>query len=200
MGELEVGAHALGDRPQTFDERDGAVLQVVEQDRRVGQDHALDRGVRDVALVPQRDVLKRRLARCRAARVPARQICSLLIGLRLCGIAARALLARAEGLLRPRATSVRCRWRISVARRSRPAPASAMALSSSAWRSRATTWVETSSRAQAEALAARAPRTRGPWPRTCRPRPRQRPDGGLREGALEALRRCGGPRRRSPRA
>jgi len=32
-------------------------LHVVEQDRRVGQDHALGAGVRDVALVPQRDVL-----------------------------------------------------------------------------------------------------------------------------------------------
>ena len=43
------------------DERDGAVLHVVEQDRRVGQDHALDGGVGDVALVPQGDVLERRL-------------------------------------------------------------------------------------------------------------------------------------------
>ena len=32
----------------------------VQRDRRVGRDYALDRGMRDVALVPQRDVLQRR--------------------------------------------------------------------------------------------------------------------------------------------
>src|SRR5690242_3437607 len=35
---------------------------VVERDEAVGQDDALDRGMRDVALVPERDVLERRLA------------------------------------------------------------------------------------------------------------------------------------------
>src|ERR1700691_4534512 len=59
--ELEVGAHALGVDGHALHERDRAVLEVVEQDRRVGQDHALDGGVGDVTLVPQGDVLERRL-------------------------------------------------------------------------------------------------------------------------------------------
>ena len=40
------------------DDAQRQVLHVVERDRRVGQDHALGAGVRDVALVPQRDVLE----------------------------------------------------------------------------------------------------------------------------------------------
>ena len=35
------------------------VQHVVHQDRGIGQDHALDRAVRDVALVPQRDIFER---------------------------------------------------------------------------------------------------------------------------------------------
>ena len=73
-------------------------------------------------------------------------ICSLLIGLRLCGIAEDPFWPARNGSCTSR-TSVRCRWRTSVAMRSRPAPASAIAPSSSAWRSRGTTCVETSSRA-----------------------------------------------------
>ena len=41
-----------------FHKRQNPPLHVVEQDRRVGQDDPLDRGVRDVALVPQRHVLE----------------------------------------------------------------------------------------------------------------------------------------------
>ena len=39
-----------------------AAQHVIERDEAVGQDHALDRRVRDVALVPERDVLERRVA------------------------------------------------------------------------------------------------------------------------------------------
>ena len=77
---------------------------------------------------------------------------SVTIGLRLCGIADEPFWAPVRNGSSTSRTSVRCRWRISVAKRSRPAPASAIALSSSAWRSRGTTWVETGSRREPEPL------------------------------------------------
>ena len=61
MGDVEVCAHPLLVYDQAADDADRERLHVVEQDRRVGQDHALGAGVADVALVPQRDVLDRRL-------------------------------------------------------------------------------------------------------------------------------------------
>ena len=72
--------------------------QVVEQDRRVGQDHALRRGVADVALVPQRLVLERR------AGVAAEHASETRHALgqdrvALVGHRGRALLARLERLL-----------------------------------------------------------------------------------------------------
>ncbi len=73
---------------------------------------------------------------------------SLTIGLRLCGIADEPFCAPARNGSSTSRTSVRCRWRTSVAKRSSPAPARAIALSSSAWRSRGTTCVDTSSRAR----------------------------------------------------
>ncbi len=98
MGQLEVLAHPLHVHGHALHERDRAVLQIVEQDRRVGQDHPLDRGVGDVALVPQRDVLQRRL------RVPAqhaREPGDLLALDRVALVRhrARALLPGAERLL-----------------------------------------------------------------------------------------------------
>ena len=74
------------------------MLQVVEQDRRVGQDHPLDRGVGDVALVPQRDVLERRNG---VAAQHARQARDLLALDRVALVGHRrgALLAGAKGLL-----------------------------------------------------------------------------------------------------
>ena len=59
---------------------------VIDENRRVGQDDALHRAVRDVALVPERDVFVRRDALARTTRARP-QICSQLTGLRLCGIA-----------------------------------------------------------------------------------------------------------------
>ena len=79
------------------------------------------------------------------------QIRSQTTGLRLCGIALEPFWPARNGSSTSR-TSVRCRWRISVAKRSSPAPASAIADSSSAWRSRGTTWVEIGSALQAEAF------------------------------------------------
>src|SRR5919205_2008142 len=55
--ELEVRAHAVGVHHEPPDDAQREVLHVVEQDRRVGQDHPLGARVRDVALVPQGDVL-----------------------------------------------------------------------------------------------------------------------------------------------
>ena len=70
---------------------------------------------------------------------------SVRIGLRLCGIAEEPFWPAANGSSTSR-TSVFCRLRTSVAKRSSPAPAIAIAASSTAWRSRGTTWVATSSR------------------------------------------------------
>ena len=44
------------------DDAGEAAEHVIERDEAVGQDDALDRRVRDVALVPERDVLERRVA------------------------------------------------------------------------------------------------------------------------------------------
>ena len=81
---------------------------------------------------------------------------SVVIGLRLCGIALEPFCCPERNGSSASRTSVRWRWRISVASRSRPAPASAIACSSSAWRSRGTTWVETGSRASPSRASTRA--------------------------------------------
>src|SRR3954463_9143901 len=52
---------------------------------------------------------------------------SLTIGLRLCGIALDPFWAPARNGSSTSRTSVRCRWRNSVAKRSRPAPGRALA-------------------------------------------------------------------------
>ena len=80
---------------------------------------------------------------------------SVVIGLRLCGIALEPFWPARNGSSTSR-TSVRWRWRISVAKRSSPAPASAIACSSSAWRSRGTTWVEMSSARRSRRSSTRA--------------------------------------------
>src|SRR4051794_795903 len=135
---------------------------------------------------------------------------SVVIGLRLWGIALEPFWPDRNGSSTSR-TSVRWRWRTSVARRSSPAPASAIVWSSSAWRWRGTTWGGTYS-----ARRARGPRPPGPavarddlgrdvlgaqvqaleHPRLVggvvggvgADRARDRADRGLREGALEPLR------------
>ena len=56
---LQVLAHAGGVDDQAVDQPGGAADHEVGQAGRVGADHPLDRRVRDVALVPERDVLQR---------------------------------------------------------------------------------------------------------------------------------------------
>ena len=159
-------------------------LHVVDQDRRVGQDHALDGAVRDVALVPQRDVLDGRL---RVAAQHAREPGDLL------GLDRVSLVRHREEPFCPlrngssaSRTSVRWRWRSSVAKRSSPAPASAIACSSSAWRSRATTCVETGSRSSPIASSTRDSNS-GDVAEYVPTAPRDRADRRLRERALQAL-------------
>ena len=52
--------HPVRIHDHAADDTGEAPQHVVERDEAVGQDHALDRRVRDVPLVPQRDVLERR--------------------------------------------------------------------------------------------------------------------------------------------
>src|SRR4051795_9601143 len=97
--EVEVRAHAIGVDDEAADDPQREVLHVVEQDRRVGQDHALGARVRDVALVPERDVLD---ARLRVAAQHARQAADALAHDRVALVRHRAralLLPRAERLL-----------------------------------------------------------------------------------------------------
>ena len=58
VARLEVAAHPLGAHDEAVDEPREAVEHVVEREERVGDDDALGRRVRDVALVPERDVLE----------------------------------------------------------------------------------------------------------------------------------------------
>ena len=91
--------------------------QVIHQDRRIRQDDALDGAMRDIALMPERDIFQRRL-RIRANH--PRQTADLLAihGIALVGHGAAAPLFAAKGSSASR-TSVRWRWRISRAIRSR---------------------------------------------------------------------------------
>ena len=87
-----------------------AAQHVIERDEAVGQDHALDRRVRDVALVPERDVLERRhgvaaqqprqaddlLAADRVALVRHRRRALLALGERLLDLADLGLLQAAD--------------------------------------------------------------------------------------------------------
>ena len=98
---------------------------------------------------------------------------SAIFGLRLCGIADDPFIPAANGSSTSR-TSVRARWRISVANRSSDVAHSASVPSSSAWRSRAITWVETGSgsrprrsqamRSTSGSIAAYVPTVPESWP------------------------------------
>ena len=83
---LDVLAHPLAADDEALDEARHPDEHVVEEDRRVGQDHPLGGAVADVALVPERLVLERRAGvaaeQPREARDPLGRI-----GLRLWGIA-----------------------------------------------------------------------------------------------------------------
>ena len=72
VARLEVAPHPLGTDDQTFDEPGEAVEHVVEREKSVGDDDALGRGMRDVALVPERHVLEAdERGRAHDAREPA---------------------------------------------------------------------------------------------------------------------------------
>ena len=115
MARVEVRAHPLGADDEPVDEPGEAVEHVVEREERVGEDDPLGRGVGDVALVPEGDVLEPDRAAARTTRASP-QIRSATIGLRLCGIADEPFWPAANGSSTSR-TSVRARWRISSANR-----------------------------------------------------------------------------------
>src|SRR5438132_397366 len=73
-------------------------------------------------------------------------------GLRLCGMAEEPFWP-SEKYSSASSTSVRCRWRISVASRSTDAPRTPSVAKYMAWRSRGITWVEIGSTASPMALA-----------------------------------------------
>ena len=122
---------------------------------------------------------------------------SVVIGLRLWGIALEPFCCPARNGSSASRTSVRCRWRISVASRSRPAPASAIACSSSAWRSRGTTCVETGSRSRPRRASTRSSKS-GLGGRVGADGAAERPDARLRERALAGARRCGAASKAKP--
>jgi hypothetical protein len=58
MARFEVAAHALGAHDESVHQPREALEHVVEREERIGDDDPLRRRVRDVALVPERDVLQ----------------------------------------------------------------------------------------------------------------------------------------------
>ena len=109
--------HALGPDLETLDHAGEAREHEVERDRRVGRDHALDRRVADVALVPERHVLERGE---RVAAHQPREPADVLGEDRgsACAASPTSPSARAPNGSATSPTSVRCRWRISIAMRS----------------------------------------------------------------------------------
>ena len=73
--QFEILLHPLGVNKQPVNQIGGLGQQIVDKDGRVRKDDALDRRMRDVALVPERNVLHRRL---RVAAKYARQAADLL--------------------------------------------------------------------------------------------------------------------------
>ena len=57
---VEVLLHVFGINQQLVDQARQAIKREIQRHRRIGRDHALGRGVRDIALMPQRDILHRR--------------------------------------------------------------------------------------------------------------------------------------------
>ena len=100
---------------------------VVEQDRRVRQDHPLGRRVADVALVPQRLVLERRAGRSRAAAGRGRRSARTGSGC-ACGASRDEPFWPARNGSMSSPISVCWRLRISVAKRSSEPPVIAIAV------------------------------------------------------------------------
>ena len=136
----------------------------------------LGRGVRDVALVPERRRSRARRARCARTTRASPQIRSATIGLRLCGIADEPFWPRPNGSSTSR-TSVRARWRISSANRvERGGDHARASASSSACRSRCDHLRRDRVRLEAEPLAGDPLDLRVDRRRTCRPAPESLPD------------------------
>ena len=143
---------------------------VVREVQRVGENDALDRRMRDVTLVPERDVLESRPAGWRAGRVRAAQAARSSPG---CACAASR--SSPSGPVRNGSstspTSVRCRWRILVANASirraqrcdvlRTAPRAGHARRSGC----------SGLRRKAQASQTNSPRSRGRRSSRCRRRP-----------------------------
>src|SRR6185436_2975816 len=58
VARLEIAEHPLGMDDEPFHDPPEAVEHVVEGEERIGDDNALGRGLRDVALMPERHVLE----------------------------------------------------------------------------------------------------------------------------------------------
>ena len=96
--QLEVLLHAIDIHDEALHDAREPPQHVIERDEAVRKNHALDRRVRDVALVPERDVLERRV---RVAPQQPREAGNLLAadGIALVRHRRRALLPLAERLL-----------------------------------------------------------------------------------------------------
>ncbi len=96
---IEIGLHVLRIDDELLDQACCAVEREVERHGRVRSDHAFDRGVRNVALVPERNVLQ---GRGHVAAHHAGEAGDVLAqhGIALVGHGGRALLPFGEGLLR----------------------------------------------------------------------------------------------------
>ena len=148
---VEILLHPLGIDEQFVDHAGQAGEREIERDGRVGADEALDRGV------------ARCRARARARHSPAPASTaertmrarpvrfSVSTGLRLCGIAELPFCPGAK-YSSASSTSVRCRWRISVASRSIDEAITPSVAKNMAWRSRGMTWVEIGSTLEAQLL------------------------------------------------
>ena len=190
-----------------------APQHVVERDEAVGQDDALDRRVRDVALVPQRDVLERRHGVGRAPGAPGRRSARSRSGC-ACAASPTSPSAPCANGSSTSPISVFCRPRISSANFSSDAAVMASAASSSACRSRWMTCDDTGAGSRPERRADRAPRSPGRGARRCRrrrrscrrdtasrarrrarcrarPRRTRAPASGRRSSARRARRACG---------
>ena len=141
---VEILAHGVGIDEQLVDHAGQSRQREIERDRRVGADHPLDRGMRDVALVPQRDVLQRRDDRRahdagEAGQVLAQHRVALVRHRR------RALLPLARKIPPPPAPRCAADGGFRWPARSTDEATTPSAAKKAAWRSRGITWVETGS-------------------------------------------------------
>ena len=140
---VEIFLHGIAVDDQFLDNPGHALQREIEGDGGVRSEHALDRRMRDVTLVPQGDILQRRGHRRAHDPGEAGQVFGQH-RLRLCGIADEPFCPAEKNSSASR-SSVRCRWRISVARRSTELAITPSVAKNMAWRSRGITCVDTGS-------------------------------------------------------